>query len=416
MPISHNEAAKWSAAQWAQYVKHARASGDGAVGVLFIWTDDVPPFAIPTAAFVAKPLGGSAVSTTFAEKVLGNVVGADSPDSVELKKHSNGSAGIRLLVAKLVKSGQMTKERAAPYLKADSFVLQKMMHGYTEMSDAYKATPDGLKKILNNVALMKNLGKLAAADLILGNGDRVENGNFGNIMFNADGTIASIDSSSLLASFEQMAKASDLENMDYFGGAFASRDDNQRRETWVTGIAQGGMAAPTDSQIKGFQAKMTGGATAAPTLAPVAKMSAVEKGQHGLLFDEMKAELMGRVEQARGTAKPITEPSDNEWSEAKRLFVIGFKDGLHAVDNLLGGKAKFRRGVFASSAWSGLKKEYKEVGFSGVDPNLSWFSLVVRREMYMQLRRGKTMEQAIAAGTALAAKKQNKFLEKKRVG
>ncbi len=416
MPISHNEAAKWTATQWGQLVKHARASGDGAVGVLFIWTDDVPPFAIPTAAFVAKPLGGSAASTKFAEKVLGTVVGADSPDSVELTKRSNGSAGLRLIVTKLVKNGQMTKERAAPYLKADSFVLQRMMHGYQEMSDAYKATPDGLKKILNNVALMKNLGKLAAADLILGNGDRVENGNFGNIMFNADGTLASIDSSSLLASFEQIAKASDQQNMDYFGGSFQSKDNENRRTAWVEGIARGGIAAPTDSQIKGFQAKMTGGATAAPTLAPVAKMSAVEKGQHGSLFDEMKHELMGRVDRARGTANPITPPADNEWTEARRLFVMGFKDGLHAVDNLLGGKGKFRHGVFASKAWDGLKKDYKEVGFSGVDPNLSWFSLVVRREMYMQLRRGKTMEQAIAAGTALAAKKQNKFLEKKRVG
>jgi len=130
----------------------------------------------------------------------------------------------------------------------------------------------------------------------------------------------------------------------------------------------------------------------------------------------MKAQLMGCVAEKKGTANPITEPSDNEWNEARRLFIIDFKQGLHTVDNLLGGKAKFRRGVFASKAWGGIKEEYKEVGFSGVDPNLSWFSLVVRREMYMELRRGKTMEQAIASGTALAARKQNKFLEKNRKG
>ena len=37
--------------------------------------------------------------------------------------------------------------------------------------------------MFRNIPLMESLGKLAAGDLILGDGDRVENANFGDIMF-----------------------------------------------------------------------------------------------------------------------------------------------------------------------------------------------------------------------------------------
>jgi len=297
-------------------------------------------------------------------------------------------------------------------------VLQKMMHGYTEMSEEYRAGPDRLKRMVNDDSLMTNLGKLAAADLILGNGDRIENCNFGNIMFNADGTIAAIDSQALLASFEQIAKASDLQNMDYWGGAFAQQQQENRRTAWVTGLAQGGMAAPTNAQISQFQRKMLQPEAnhAAPVLAPVAKLSAVEKGGDGRLFEELIIQFEGRIREAKGTANPIEEPTTDEWMKARRHFMRGFQAGLAKVDTLLGGKAKFQRAVFSSGAWKGLKEEYKKVGYSGVDPNLSWLNLVVRREMYMQLRNGKSMEQAIAAGTALAAKKQGKMLAKQRKG
>ncbi len=59
---------------------------------------------------------------------------------------------------------------------------------------------------------MENRGKLTAADMIIGNGDRVENTNMGKIMFNDDGQIAAIDSAAIdsaaiLSSFDQMVRA-----------------------------------------------------------------------------------------------------------------------------------------------------------------------------------------------------------------
>ena len=149
MPVSHTDAAKWSSGMWLTRVKHAQASGEGAVGVLFIWTDTLPEYRIPTAAFVVKPLGGSAASTKFAEKVIKDVVGADSPDSIELPRGSNGYTGVNAQVQRLVRTGALTPERAAAYLSAGSFVLQKMMGGYIEMSEAYKKGPYVLRQIVN---------------------------------------------------------------------------------------------------------------------------------------------------------------------------------------------------------------------------------------------------------------------------
>jgi hypothetical protein len=411
--ISHTEAAKWNAFAWNSKVTHARASGDGAVGVLFIWTDPGPVFNIPGASFVVKPLGGSALSTRFAEDVLKKVAGTDSPDSIEISRNSAGYAGIQTLLKKMLKANTITAARAAPYLSAGAYVLQKMMAGYVEMSDAYRGGPNALRDLINNAELMTNLGKLAAADLILGNGDRIENGNFGNIMFNPDGTVAAIDSASILTSFKQLSDASDMPNLDHYDGKFMGHSAEERRGDWVTRMAKYGAAAPTDTQLETFRAKQQNPAgVAAPVLPPIATLSAVEQGKNGLLFEKMKAELEGRIQESVGTDNPITAPTGGQWAGAKVNFVRGFEAGLATVDTLLGGKAWLKGGIFKgmkSNEWKQLKGDYKKDGYSGVDPNMSWLSLVVRREVYRNLRMGRSMAEAIQAGTQLAARKQEKL-------
>jgi hypothetical protein len=413
MTVTHIEAAKWNSFGWSQNVTHARASSEGAVGVLYIWTDPGPPFDKPGASFVVKPLGGSALSTRFAEDVLKKVAGTDSPDSIELSRNSPGYAGIQTLLRKMLKANTITAARAAPYLSAGSFVLQKMMAGYVEMSDAYRGGPNALRDLINNAELMTNLGKLAAADLILGNGDRVEAGNFTNMMFNANGTFAAIDSASILASFKQLSDASDMPNLDHFDGKFMGHSAEERRGDWVTRMAKYGAAAPTDAQLETFRAKQQNPAgVKAPVLPPIATLSAVEQGKNGLLFDKMKEEFEGRIKESVGTDAPINAPTGGQWAGAKVNFVRGFEAGLATIDTLLGGKAWLKGGMFKamkSNDWKQLKGAYKNDGYSGVDPNMSWLSLVVRREVYRNLRMGRSMQEAIEAGTQLAARKQEKL-------
>jgi hypothetical protein len=242
----------------------------------------------------------------------------------------------------------------------------------------------------------------------LGNGDRVDNSNFGNIMFDRrTGQIAAIDSAAILASFDQIVKASSTPDVDaYYGGNLDKESRNE--ETFVKSIASGGqMAAPSDPQIATFQQKGQGVQVSAPVLPPVATLSPLENGRHGILFDRMREELEGRI--GKGG---INAPSNHQWNVAKARFEFGFEEGLKICDDLLGGLSFFRRNFMKSSAWKELKKQYKTIGYSSEDPNLSWYNFVIRRDIYMQLRRGKSMKDAIAHATALAARKRGKMLDK----
>lgn len=64
--------------------------------------------------------------------------------------------------------------------------------------------------LLNN-DLMFNLGKLFAADALIGNGNRLGNTNTGNIHFKADGTISSIDSTIILTNYDAVVTDRNLE-------------------------------------------------------------------------------------------------------------------------------------------------------------------------------------------------------------
>ena len=414
--ITHRDAAKWSAWEWMNNVNRVRASGDGAVGVLFVWAKDVPPvggeYTIPTASFIVKPLAGSAVSTRFAEAVLTKVADVDSPDSIELAKNSKGFNGVRSVVDEAIKKGWMEAARARPYLDAGSFVLQKMMRGYREMANDLEPEggPDALVRIITNDKLMKSMGKLAAADMIIGNGDRIQAMNMGNIMFNDDGTIAAIDSASILASFTQLIKVNEIRE-----GTLGMQGASQAelRNTYVERIAFGGVSAPTDLQLEHM--KTTGKGRIKVATAPSASLQygSVAAVENGTMFDNMRSILANKIKNRVGGPHPLTAPTEANWTEAKKHFGDGFKEGLAIIDTLLGGKAAYRRKFLGSSAWKSqewkdLKKEFKKAGQDGSDPNFSWHNLTIRRDVYMALRDGQGIDAAVTRGAKLAEKKEKK--------
>jgi hypothetical protein len=66
---------------------------------------------------------------------------------------------------------------------------------------------------------------------------------------------------------------------------------------------------------------------------------------------------------------------------------------------------------------AGLKQQFKEDGHGGTDPNFSWHNLTIRREVYMSLRSGQGIDDAVNHGAKLAEtkeKKQSSFFGRKR--
>jgi hypothetical protein len=414
--ITHRDAANWSAWEWVSNVSRVKASGDGAVGVLFVWANDVQAvggeYSIPTASFIVKPLAGSAVSTRFAEKVLTKVADVDSPDSIELAPKTKGYNGVRAVVDDAIKKGWMDAARARPYQNAGSFVLQRMMRGYREMANDLEPEggPEALVRIITNHKLMKNMGKLAAADMIIGNGDRIEAMNMGNIMFNNDGTIAAIDSASILASFEQLIKVNEIRE-----GTLGMEGASQAelRTAYVEKIAIGGVSAPTNLQLEHM--KTTGPGRIKVATAPSASLqyARVEAVENGAMFDNMRGILLNKIKNRVDGPHALTPPTEANWIDAKKHFLAGFKEGLATIDTLLGGKAAYRRKFLGSSAWKSqewkdLKKEFKKAGQDGSDPNFSWHNLTVRREVYMALRDGQGIDAAVTRGAKLAEEKERK--------
>ncbi|MCU0649008.1 MAG: hypothetical protein MUF00_13490 [Gemmatimonadaceae bacterium] len=406
MPIDPKVVAKWNAAQWQANVKYARPSGGGAVGVLFCFTRTSTSYPINQADFVIKPLPGSAASTQFAEHTLSKLVGATSMQSEGIARASPLGNAIVMWVEHVVDLHDLDPidnahpdidrlRQFAPQLRgAGSFVVQRVAQGMQELDAAYK-TVDGLDRILTNEKLMRSLGALFVADALLGNGDRLDQLNAGNNAFDSEGKLFSLDSGTVLTSFDKVLKDSTKQSW--------TRTDNTGALTswhWAADILgkdnQGGVAVLTPAQR---QLKQGGHAVATP---PSARMTLLFTPNR--IWDYFWSDLRNKVhfynqERARNNQPLIPRPSNLAISNAKTWFTKGVHAGLAKADSMLGGVA-----------WLQTKYKFKELRAKhGGDPNYSWTNLKIRRLIVRAAKEGKSVEQAHQLVTDYVQRKFNDF-------
>jgi hypothetical protein len=329
--MSTRDALGWSANDWQSKVTYVKPSGGGAVGVVFVFTQAGAAAATPVsqAAFVVKPMQGSGATTKFAEHLLNKVAKVASPNSKPiLKKSSEGTAFVSVINQfNLRETDASVRDRWGQVLRhysaADHFLIQDLQVGIREFGDVYR-TQNGLNTLLQNEKLMINIGKLFAADAFIGNGDRLFQPNMGNIVFKPNGTLCSIDSSTILTSFNSILNEVDQETRDTFGGAFGAD-----RNEWGTNVIGkvGGLAVPSAAQ----QAGLAEGH--APVLPPSFGM--------GVLFDvddwwnhTFKPHLEAGL---NALNPPQASPKSLVWAAAKMAFKSGVDDGLKQVDSKLSG-------------------------------------------------------------------------------
>jgi hypothetical protein len=267
------------------------------------------------------------------------------------------------------------------YAAAGAFLIQEIAPGFSEFGDVYRET-NGLEKLLKDKTLMTNMGKLFAADAILGNGDRLFYPNTGNVLFNGKGVLFSIDSATVLTNYQTMLDAT--KEMGPVIGV-----DN--KEVWtskiITGLDSGG--APTKSQVDAFnQGKV-------PPLPPSFGMTAlfeVDKWWTQTFRRHLEDGLA--TENQRRTV-PLVSPDKKVWDDALNFFKAGVNEGMKKVDSLLSG-----------FNWLGVKSTYKkyEKNF-GLDPNLDWTNLKIRRLYFKSRKRGDDDKKAMELVSAYVKKK-----------
>lgn len=390
------EAYSWRPESWMGNVAEMRPSSGGAQGVIFVWEHFTP--LTGRASFVIKPLAGSAAPTKFAEFMLDKVGGAVSPESQPIARNSPaGDAIVRLLRAYSRAAEAWSDEKSRwtavfPYYdSAQALVLQETQC-ITEMAEAYREQ-HGLRNILRNPALMTNLGRLFAADAIIGNGDRLCQVNSGNIAFNVDGSLSAIDSTAVLTNYNAL-----------FDDRNLSRADLE---------ADSGGASPQDwarNMIKGQHGQVATPEQAArwnpddpsspkPVLAPgftLKFLFDVDKWWDlhfkGHFESGMKKENQQRASEG---VPPLVPPREGEWAEALANFKIGVEEGQAAADKWLSGLK-----------WLRVKSKYEEyVSKYGGDPNLDWTNLKIRRLYYKARRAGGGDKEAMAAVQDYVARK-----------
>jgi len=400
MPIEPKDVAKWSREQWKSRVKMVRPSGGGKQGVLFVFTENSPAWSIPKAAFVVKPLEGSAAAVQFSEKVLGKVAGAKSLGSTGVARTSPLGMEIVATISRLLwehKNGhakipdaQRLEEVYPHYQGASTFLLQSLASGMTELGDAYREE-GGLVGVLNNAKLMKNLGRLYVADAVLGNGDRLDAMNTGNIAYDGSGSLFAIDSSTVLGSFEQIIKDCTMggDTWQGYGGL-----TNPQAGEWAKKMfgKNAMVASPSDKQVG---TKVTRG-----SLAPAARMDLLfeppkvwesfKKDFTYHLSDENDAR---KKNPARGPQLP--SPSADDWAAGKQPFIDGVLSGLKRVDTMLGGLEWLK----TKSKFKSLKKEH------GDDPNMDWTNFKLRRMIIREARNGTKATDAKDKAVAYAQRK-----------
>lgn len=371
---------KWDNNKWTKQVVNCRPSSGGAVGVIFVWAgmaysrQNVQDAKM--AAFVIKPIQGSAAPTKFAEHILSKIGGAISPNSKPIPRRSHSGSGL-MLTLKMFRDRETiptVKDRwqqvFSHYDRADAFLIQETQIGIKEFGDEYREQ-SGLATMLLNTDLMFNLGKLFAADALIGNGDRLGSPNTGNIVFKSDGTLSSIDSTTILTNFQAIISDVSLKS-NSAGGPDMSPN------YWAANdvIKYGYQQVPSPVQMK----------QANPTLAPsmgVEVLFNVDNWWTKIFRSHLED---GLRKEAISQKVGVAPPSETAWEHGKMHFKKGVDEGIRQIDMRLSGLN-----------WLMMKNTYKSfVSRYGGDPNLDWTNFKIRRKYIKLRKKGISEDQALA--------------------
>ncbi len=374
---------KWDNNKWTQQVVNCRPSSGGAVGVIFVWAGTAYSRQnlqdAKMAAFVIKPIQGSAAPTKFAEHVLSKIGGAISPNSKPIPRRSKSGSGLALTL-------KMFRDKAADpaikarwqevfnhYDRADAFLIQETQIGIKEFGDEYREQ-SGLAMMLLNTDLMFNLGKLFAADALIGNGDRLDNMNAGNIIFKADGTLSSIDSTTILTNYDAVVSDKNL------GVYFTPDNSALNRGNWAANdiIYYGSTQVMSPHQQNQFSNQ-----NKPPILAPSAAVVKIFK-----VDDWWTKSFRGHLEHGlQNLNPPLPSPDEIAWNHGKMHFKKGVDEGIQQIDAKLSGLN-----------WMLMKNKFRSfVNKYGGDANLDWTNFKIRRKYIKLRKKGIDEEQALTA-------------------
>jgi hypothetical protein len=417
MPVDPKAASKWSLSQWTTQVKHIRPSDGGAVGVLFVFTHTVNGWPIPQADLVVKPLAGSAAGSKFAERTLSKIAGARGLQSEGIRRSSPLGDAIVNEIDHVIdyhnrgiqSHAQVDRLRQVrdQYASAESFLFQSLAQGMKELDTAYKSD-GGLSAMLTNKALVKNMGRLFVADALLGNGDRIDQLNAGNIAFGDDGRLFAVDSGTILTSFEKVVK--DASQASWTNSMVQTQNGDRSKAapswSWANSVLghkkEGGVAVPNQAQQQALALEQSGGPASGVVLAPSARMKMLFSPN--LVWDHFWAEILKKFNEKNQQRTQNQEPlmtmaSNNEKAQAKIWFTEGVIDGLHRADSMLGGLA-----------WLQTKYKFHELRKQhGGDPNYSWTNFKLRRLMIRAAKEGKSYDDAQAIAHQYVQRKFGDF-------
>lgn len=367
MAVSTKELKDWGSARWQTQMTHATPSKGGAVGVMFVWvtnplfqgvdTDDPT-----TADFVIKPSAGSAATTKVAEDLMARTMGAISLNTLAIPRTDSRFQPILMALSRYrdrvdlcLRRSQLTGQARQDmqalrdrwtqvwphYQQAKALMVQELARDMKEFADVYRDySHQGLERALFDDRLMINLGKLFVVDAVLGNGDRLQSINTGNILFEATtARIFSVDSQALLTDYNRCM---------YMQGPNAKE--------WVEQIVQRfqGQSIPERPDIK-----VTPPPFSLADLYDVDRWWRLEFRRH--LEDTLHKD-------------GVRPPREELWQLAYRNFCIGVDQGLVAVDQQLSGLN-----------WLGVKTMFKNHEKKlGSSPNLDWTNFKIRR-MYVRM-------------------------------
>ncbi len=398
---------KWDNIRWEKELAYCKPSSGGAVGVVFAWVGGAgsrrsgyvgslaESHKPETASFVIKPIQGTAAPTKFAEHVLSKIAGTHSPNSRSISRRSYSGTGLVMMLKSFRSMEKDSRVKArwnevfSNYNMAETFLIQEMQTGMRELSE-YHEDENILRDFLTNQKLMRNLGKLFAADALIGNGDRLFSLNTGNIIFKEDGRLCAIDSAAILSGYSETV----AQNTEAFNRHVATVKPEQRREKAFGFFASSHIHSPGIALLSPYSEKLM-----------KIQNSYMDKGMQ--VPPEKRVQIvqplsfsMKQIFSIDGwwnsifkhkLASKAKNVSKEDWESALKEFKKGFEDGRKEIDRKLN--------------WGSFKWKYKKLAKQyGSDPNLDWDNLMLRREYFKLVKKGDDMETALTKISELAKK------------
>lgn len=320
---------------WKDAISISASGGASLTGVFFLKNKGGKSLVVkPAAGGARNQLAGEMMAASGAHSVDQRTIPLDSPEGKAVLKVMKTLAAKKAKSEKLAKGTHPIEAKITNQLEGGQFDSLSVMEGYdnlSNMEDLHKSDkfPEVFQSMVKN-GFFNGLGRTHAADMMMGNEDRLERMNDKNIFVNLwSGQSVGLDLDLNAASFEQVTgdKTEGKKASQNKGQSAPSLAGHQYKD-FVSFSIDG--TADAKRKVNGPKGEVDAGmGMRGGGMATSAFTKAADPGKAAQVFEDFRQRMIDRAASEKfGNEKML---ATFDWSSPKAQFLKGVADGMAAL-------------------------------------------------------------------------------------